>query len=65
MVLVVMNKKFGQISYSIPENTKNLCVSEENDLPFVLCDYEKIMEPLKSFRIGKDEIIRLDPLKEI
>jgi hypothetical protein len=65
MILVVMSKKFGQISYSIPENTKNLCVSVDDEPPFVLCNHEDTIEPLKSFRIENDEVIRLDPKKKI
>jgi hypothetical protein len=65
MILVVMSKKFGQISYSVPDETKNLCVSVDDEKPFVLRNHEDIIEPLKSFRIENDEVIRLDPLKKL
>lgn len=65
MILTVMSKEFGQISYSIPEDTKNLCVSIEDDGPFILRNHEDIIEPLKSFTLKDGEIVRLDPVKEV
>ena len=63
MRLTLMSKKTGQIQYNISNEVKNLIVNLDD--ASVLDLNESFIEPLKSVLVQDDEIIHLDPLKEI
>ena len=63
MKLTLMSKKTGQISYNIPNEVKKLIVNLD-DVSVLDLD-GSFIEPLKSVLVQDDEIISLDPLKEI